>query len=97
MSRKRALICGFDGDDCIIVGSQGGAPAHPAWYHNLTAEAHVRVQVKGSRFDAVARTVDGPERERLWKLMTTTWPSYDTYQSRTERQIPVVVLERVQQ
>jgi deazaflavin-dependent oxidoreductase (nitroreductase family) len=93
-TRKHALICGFDGDKPVIVASQGGAPTHPNWYHNLTAEPHVKVQVKGDRFDAVARTAEGAERDRLWKIMTDVWPNYDSYQERTTRVIPVVVLER---
>jgi len=92
--RKSALICGFDGDRCVIVASKGGAPTHPAWYLNLVAAPAVTVQVKGERFAAVARTVEGAERDRLWKLMTEVWPSYDEYATRTTRAIPVVVLER---
>ena len=92
--RKSALICGFDGDACIIVGSMGGAPNHPAWYLNLTAEPSVTVQVKTDLFPATARVAEGSERERLWQLMCDLWPAYDTYQSRTERVIPVIILER---
>jgi deazaflavin-dependent oxidoreductase (nitroreductase family) len=93
--RKSALICGFDGDDCVVVASQGGMPTHPNWYHNLVAEPNVGVQVRADRFRAVARTAEGAERERLWKLMTGIWPNYDEYTKRTTRVIPVVVLERV--
>ena len=95
LPRKSALICGFDGDSCIIVASKGGAPTHPAWYRNLTADPNVTVQVKGDRFAAVARTAEGAERDRLWKAMTDVWPNYDDYATRTTRRIPVVVLERV--
>ena len=94
-TRKSALICGFDGDDCIVVASQGGAPTHPNWYHNLSANPNVTVQVKGDRFPATARTAEGAERDRLWKVMTAVWPNYDEYTKRTTRVIPVVVLERV--
>jgi deazaflavin-dependent oxidoreductase (nitroreductase family) len=93
--RDVPLICGFDGARSVVVASKGGAPEHPAWYHNLVAEPHCRVQVRAECFDAVARTVEGPERERLWRLMAEVWPSYDEYAKRTERKIPVVVLERV--
>lgn len=92
--RDNALICGFDGDACIVVASKGGAPAHPDWYRNLVADPNVEVQVKADRFAATARTAEGVERERLWALMTETWPNYDQYQERTDRLIPVVVLER---
>jgi deazaflavin-dependent oxidoreductase (nitroreductase family) len=93
-TRKSALICGFDGDDFVVVASQGGMPTHPNWYHNLVANPNVTVQVKGDRFPAVARTAEGAERERLWKVMTAVWPNYDEYTKRTTRVIPVVVLER---
>ena len=93
--RKSALIFGFDGDNFVIVASYGGAPKHPAWYRNLEADPNVTVQVEGDRFAAIARTAEGAERERLWRLMNTVWPSYDEYQTRTTRQIPVVVLEPV--
>ena len=95
LPRKSALICGFDGEACIIVASKGGAPTHPAWYGNLAADPSVTVQVKGDRFAAVARTAEGAERDRLWKAMTDVWPNYDDYAARTTRRIPVVVLERV--
>jgi deazaflavin-dependent oxidoreductase (nitroreductase family) len=93
--RKQALICGFDGDACVVVASQGGAPTHPGWYHNLVADPHVRVQVRADRFAAIARTAEGEERERLWTVMTAVWPNYDVYTTRTTRTIPVVVLDRV--
>lgn len=92
--RDTALICNFDGDRPVIVASRGGAPTHPQWYLNLAANPHVQVQVKGERFAARARTVEGAERERLWALMCEVWPNYEQYQSRTSRVIPVVVLER---
>jgi deazaflavin-dependent oxidoreductase (nitroreductase family) len=93
--RKKALICGFDGDRAVVVASYAGAPSHPQWYLNIVANPQVRVQVKGDKYDAVARTAEGEERERLWKLMTDVWPNYDEYTKRTTRLIPVVVLERV--
>lgn len=92
--RKSALIYGRDGDDPVIIASQGGAPTHPNWYHNLSADPEVEVQIGAARFPATARTAAGDERDRLWSLMTSIWPRYDTYQSRTERTIPVVVLQR---
>jgi deazaflavin-dependent oxidoreductase (nitroreductase family) len=92
--RDSALIFGADGDACVVVASMGGAPMHPQWYRNLVANPEVQVQVKGDRFTARARTAEGEERDRLWQLMTSIWPNYDQYQERTERVIPVVVLER---
>src|SRR5882672_6104372 len=63
--RKYALICGFDGADCVVVASYAGAPEHPQWYRNLVAHPEVTVQVEGDRFPAVARTAQGAERARL--------------------------------
>jgi len=88
------LIFGEDGGNYVIVGSQGGAPQHPDWYLNLAETPDVGVQVKADKFRARARTAEGEERERLWKQMTAVWPDYDEYQKKTDREIPVVVLER---
>jgi deazaflavin-dependent oxidoreductase (nitroreductase family) len=92
--RTLPLIYGEDGDRLLIVASMGGAPRHPSWYLNLLADPNVEVQVKGDRFHAVAHTAGPDERGRLWKTMTGVWPDYDQYQTRTSREIPVVVLER---
>jgi deazaflavin-dependent oxidoreductase (nitroreductase family) len=92
--RKHPLIFGTDGDRYVVVASKGGAPDNPEWYLNLTANPDVEVQVKGDRFRAHAHTADPEEKARLWPTMTAEWPSYDDYQARTDRDIPVVVLER---
>jgi deazaflavin-dependent oxidoreductase (nitroreductase family) len=91
---RTALIYGRSGDDIIVVASKGGAPEHPQWYRNLKVNPHVKVQVQADRFDADATTATGEERARLWALMTKVWPDYDAYQTRTSREIPVVVLRR---
>jgi deazaflavin-dependent oxidoreductase (nitroreductase family) len=78
----------------VVVASKGGAPEHPGWYKNLAKEPQVELQVKGEVFPARARTASREERERLWKLAALQWPEYDAYQKKTEREIPVVVLER---
>jgi deazaflavin-dependent oxidoreductase (nitroreductase family) len=93
--RANALIFEPDGDDYLIVASKGGAPAPPAWFLNL--EAHpdaVEVQVKGDRFKANARIATPAEKPRMWQKMNEAWPDYDSYQEKTDREIPVVVLER---
>jgi deazaflavin-dependent oxidoreductase (nitroreductase family) len=92
--RTSALIFGTDGGRLVVVASQGGAPTHPQWYRNLGARPRVEVQLKAERFAALARTAQGEERERLWRLMAGIWPNYEAYQERTDRVIPVVVLER---
>ena len=92
--RSTPLIYGRHDDDYVVVASQGGAPRHPAWYGNLVANPDVTVQVLGDRFAAKARTATAEEKPELWKVMTATWPAYDDYQRKTDREIPVVVLER---
>lgn len=92
-TRTHALIFARDGDDYLIVASMGGAPRHPQWYLNLTANPDAEIQVRANRIPVTARTAaSGPERDRLWQIVNDVWPNYDTYQSRTDRQIPVVVL-----
>jgi deazaflavin-dependent oxidoreductase (nitroreductase family) len=88
------LIYARDGDDYVIVASQGGAPEHPGWYRNLVKTPEVEVQVEDDVFAARARTAEGDERERLWAKANEIWPHYEEYQQRTDRTIPVVVLER---
>jgi proline iminopeptidase len=88
------LIYDLDGENPVIVASKGGAPEHPGWYRNILKNPHVNVQIKGETFHAHPRTAEGDERERLWKKMNLMWPHYDEYQTKTDREIPVVVLER---
>jgi deazaflavin-dependent oxidoreductase (nitroreductase family) len=90
--RRTALIYGRDNADYVVVASKGGSPGHPAWYLNLQANPQVEIQVFDEVVPATARTATGAERERLWALMREIWPAYDQYQTRTDRQIPVVVL-----
>jgi deazaflavin-dependent oxidoreductase (nitroreductase family) len=89
------LIYGRAGDAYVVVASKGGAPAHPAWYLNLAASPQVGVQVKADRFAARARTAAGAERARLWDMMVGVYHPYEKYQTMTDREIPVVVLERL--
>jgi deazaflavin-dependent oxidoreductase (nitroreductase family) len=93
-ARKAPLIYGRNGDDLLVVASKGGAPEPPAWYVNLKADPDVEVQVKGDRFPARARDATPEEQAELWKIMTAEWPDYDNYQTKTDRRIPVVILER---
>ena len=90
--REHALIYGRHGDDYLVVASKGGAPQHPGWYLNLEANPEVEVQVGDQRFTATARTATPEEKPELWKIMTAEWPPYDEYQTKTDRDIPVVVL-----
>jgi proline iminopeptidase len=92
--RTTPLIYAEDGDRYVIVASQGGAPEHPGWYRNLDKTPEVELQVRDEVFPARARTAQGEERDRLWRKANEVWPHYEEYQQRTDREIPVVVLER---
>ena len=87
------LIYGKDGERFVIVASKGGAPKHPAWYLNLAANPEVGFQVGDKKYRGRATTATGAERERLFKMMAGEFPPYNAYQARTDREIPVVVLE----
>ena len=82
------------GDKYVIIASKGGSATHPAWYLNVSEYPDVEVQVRGDVFAGKARSAPSPEREELWAEAVRAWPNYDIYQSRTTRQIPVVVIER---
>lgn len=92
--RRTALIYGQDGDNYVVVASRGGHAQHPAWYLNLVENPAVQVQVKAEVFTALARTATPEEKARLWPVMVSIWPDYENYQNSTDREIPVVVLER---
>jgi deazaflavin-dependent oxidoreductase (nitroreductase family) len=92
--RRTALIYGEHAGTYLLVASQGGADSHPAWYLNLQANPEVQVQVGADKFTARARTATEDEKPELWATMTKIWPAYDEYQAKTQRPIPVVVLER---
>ena len=92
--RTSALIYRDWEDKQLIVASKGGADAPPAWYLNLEANPEVQVQIKGDRFTAKARIATADEKPAMWRHMTEVWPAYDEYQDKTDREIPVVVLER---
>jgi deazaflavin-dependent oxidoreductase (nitroreductase family) len=88
------LIYGQDGDRYLVVGSRGGAPEHPQWYRNLLAQPRVTVQVRADRFAARARPANAAEKPALWQKMVAVYAPYAEYQTRTTREIPVVILER---
>jgi len=92
--RTTPLIYAADGDRYVIVASKGGAPEDPGWYLNLKKTPEVELQVKDELFRARAHTAEGDERERLWAKANEVWPHYAEYATKTDREIPVVVLER---
>lgn len=92
--RTIAIIFKQVGSRYAIVASKGGAPEHPHWYRNLLADPHVTMQIKGETFAGIARTAQGAEHDELWAASCAQWPNYDLYQARTERRIPIAVIER---
>jgi deazaflavin-dependent oxidoreductase (nitroreductase family) len=93
--RRTPLIYGRDGDNYLIVASKGGADEPPLWYLNLKANPEVALQVGSEQVKAVARDARPAEKRHLWATMARIWPDYDTYQTKTDREIPVIVLEPV--
>ncbi|MCO6417026.1 nitroreductase family deazaflavin-dependent oxidoreductase [Siccirubricoccus sp. KC 17139] len=89
------LYYGTEGNSFIIVASKGGAPDHPGWYKNLLANPLAEIQVGTRRIPVRARTVTGPERAGLWEKALKFWPPYADYAKKTEREIPVVLLDPV--
>jgi deazaflavin-dependent oxidoreductase (nitroreductase family) len=87
------LFYGKDGNSYIVVASKGGAPEHPGWYRNMLVNPDVEIRVGTETSKARARTATGEERKRLWKKAVEFWPPYADYQKKTEREIPVVILE----
>ncbi len=92
--RTSPLVYVRDGDDVVIVGSKGGHPKHPAWYHNLRANPETTVQIGSERREVRARVAGAGERDRLWRKAVQTYGGYEGYRQRTDREIPLVVLER---
>ena len=91
--RKSPLMRVTDGERYAVVASKGGADEHPVWYLNLLADPDVTLQDKAVKRRYRARTAEGAEREQWWVRATGVWPDYDDYQRKTDRQIPLVVLE----
>lgn len=91
--RRTVLLYGEVDDKVILVASKGGHPQHPSWYINLRENPEVRAQVHERKFAAIARTATAEEKPRLWALMAEIWPYYLEYQEKTDRDIPVVVLD----
>jgi deazaflavin-dependent oxidoreductase (nitroreductase family) len=92
--KKRAtpLLYAVDGEDFVIIASKGGDPSHPAWYLNLMANPDATVEVKGREVRVTAEQVEGEEKMRLWQKMAELYPTYDDYQKKTEREIPLLIL-----
>lgn len=93
--RSTPLLYVMDGENFVLIASKGGAPTHPAWYLNLMANSDVTVEVGDREVWVRAEEVSGEEKTRLWQKMVETYPTYDDYQSKTEREIPLLVLRPV--
>jgi deazaflavin-dependent oxidoreductase (nitroreductase family) len=91
--RTTPLVYVRDGPDIVIVASKGGHPKHPAWYHNLLANPDATIQIGSTRREVHARVASPDERRRLWPKALAVYPGYRGYQERTDREIPLVVLE----
>lgn len=91
VTRTTPLLFLADGDNVVVVASQGGMPKHPEWYLNLVADPNVSVQIRDEDRAMTARTADASEKQELWPRLTAMYKGYDTYQARTTRDIPVVI------
>jgi len=96
--RKRTspLLYVMDGEDFVIIASKGGAPTHPAWYLNLKANPDATVEVGDRAVQVRAEEADSEEKVRLWQRMVEMYPTYDDYQTKTKREIPLLVLRPVE-
>jgi deazaflavin-dependent oxidoreductase (nitroreductase family) len=90
--RTNPLLYVMDGEDFVLIASNGGAPSHPAWYLNLMANPDATVEVGDRKLRVRAEEVDGEEKARLWQKMVDMYSSYDDYQTKTKREIPLLVL-----
>ncbi len=93
--RKTALMRVEHDGVYAVVASLGGAPQHPVWYYNLKTHPHVELQDLAEKHDYLAREVSGDEKAIWWERAVATWPAYAGYQMKTDREIPVFVLERM--
>jgi deazaflavin-dependent oxidoreductase (nitroreductase family) len=91
--RTSPLLYVEDGADVVIVASKGGFPKHPAWYHNLLANPDTTVQIGSEHREVHARVAGAEERDRLWAKAVKAYHGYEDYRARTDREIPLVVLE----
>jgi F420H(2)-dependent quinone reductase len=90
--RTTPLLYVMDGEDFVIIASKGGAPSHPAWYLNLMSTPDAAVEVGDREVRVKAKEVDGEEKIRLWQMMVQIYPTYDDYQTKTKREIPLLLL-----
>jgi deazaflavin-dependent oxidoreductase (nitroreductase family) len=93
--RETPLFYRQEGDDVVVFASKGGAPENPAWYHNVLAHPEVTVELGDGTRTMRARVAEGDERDRIWSAQKDEWPQFAEYETKTDRAIPVVILEPV--
>jgi deazaflavin-dependent oxidoreductase (nitroreductase family) len=90
--RRAILTYHRDGDDYVVAGTAGGSKTDPGWLHNVERDSEVTIEARNEQFDATARIVDGPERDRLWEDHVRALPWFADYRAQTGRVIPMVRL-----
>ena len=93
--RTSPLLYVMDGEDFVIIASKGGAPTHPAWFLNLRNDPEATVEIGDREVRVRAEEADPQEKARLWRKMVEMYPTYDDYQKKTEREIPLLILHPV--
>ena len=94
--RTKPMMYIPDGDRLLVIASNAGAPTHPDWYRNVVAHPEVTVEVGNETFKAIATVTEGLERQRLWSRVVELYPFFADHQAKTSRQIPVIVLRRLE-
>ena len=94
--RTKPMMFIPDGDRLLVIASNAGAPTHPDWYRNVVAHPEVTVEVGSDTFKAIAIVTEGLERQRLWSRVVELYPFFADHQAKTSRQIPVIVLRRLE-
>ena len=94
--RTKPMMFIPDGDRLLVIASNAGAAIHPDWYRNLLAHPEVTVEVGNETFKAIATVTEGLERQRLWSRVVELYPFFADHQAKTSRQIPVIVLRRLE-
>ena len=94
--RTKPMMYIPDGDRLLVIASNAGAPTHPDWYRNVVAHPEVTVEVGSDTFKAIAIVTEGLERQRLWSRIVELYPFFADHQAKTSRQIPVIVLRRLE-
>jgi F420H(2)-dependent quinone reductase len=91
--RTSPLVYARDGEDVVLVASKGGYPKNPAWFHNLMANPDTSIQIGSTHSQVHARVAGPEERKRLWPKVVQVYGGYEDYRRRTDREIPLVILE----